>query len=334
MKNFAYTRAGSETEAINLKLGDTKYLGGGTSLVDLMRENIEQPSSLIDIAKLPGSIRSNPNGTIDIDGSITNTQLATDLLIRTEFPCLSQAILAGASGQIRNMATVAGNIMQRTRCYYFYDAQAKCNKRKPESGCDAIDGFNRIHAIFGSSNACIATHPSDMCVALAALDATIIVKNKTQERQILFDTFHRLPGDTPHIETMLDTDEIIKGITISQSNLYKNSTYRKVRDRASYAFSLVSIAGAIEMEGDAIKATRIALGGVAHKPWRAKAAENFLLGKAATSANFLKAANLELECAKAFSHNDFKIELVRRMILNTMLDLSAQNSKNSKELNR
>jgi xanthine dehydrogenase YagS FAD-binding subunit len=235
---------------------------------------------------------------------------------------LSQAILFGASGQIRNMATVGGNLMQRTRCYYFYDGAANCNKRRPNSGCDAIDGFNRMHAILGASESCIATHPSDMCVALAALDATVHVEGKTGKRAIPFNDFHRLPGNTPHIETDLQPDELITSIQIPALDFAKNSLYRKVRDRASYAFALVSVAAALEVENGAIKNVRLALGGVAHKPWRAFEAEKVLAGAQATAETFRRAAEAELASAKGFAHNSFKIELAKRTIVSVFSELT------------
>ena len=254
--------------------------------------------------------------------AVKNTTLANNQLIRTRFPILSQAILFGASGQIRNMATVGGNLLQRTRCYYFYDDAARRNKRKPNSGCDAIGGFNRIHAILGASDSCIATHPSDMCVALAALDAKVFVEGAGGKREINFDDFHKLPENTPQIETDLNGGELITTIEIPRNDFAKNSLYRKVRDRASYAFALVSVAAALEIENNEIKNVRIALGGVAHKPWRAFAAENFLTGKSASEENFRASADAELKAAKGFGHNDFKVELAKRTIVSALKELA------------
>ncbi len=322
MKNFNYQRAESADAAVNYvgQNANSKFLGGGTNLVDLMRENIEQPEMLIDVSRLSDVIEETANG-IRIGAAAKNTAVANHTLIRERFPVLAQAILFGASGQIRNMATVGGNLLQRTRCYYFYDTAAKCNKRVPNLGCDAIGGFNRIHAILGTSDSCIATHPSDMCVALAALDATVFVSGKDGERTIKFNDFHKLPENTPHIETELKIGELITAIEIPNADFAKNSLYRKVRDRASYAFALVSVAAILEVENNEIKNVRLALGGVAHKPWRATEAENFLIGKTATEENFRSAAEAELKDAKGFEHNSFKIELAKRTILGALKEL-------------
>ena len=324
MKNFTYSRAENADAAINL-IGQnphSKFLGGGTNLVDLMRENIEQPESLIDVTRLSKEISETENGGLLVGAAVKNTTLANDERVREKFPVLSQAILFGASGQIRNMATVGGNLLQRTRCYYFYDDAANCNKREPNSGCDAIGGFNRIHAILGTSENCIATHPSDMCVALAALDAVVHVEGKDGKREINFTDFHKLPEDTPQIETKLQDGELITAIEIPKNDFAKNSLYRKVRDRASYAFALVSVAAALEVEDNKVKNVRIALGGVAHKPWRAVEAENFLNEKEATEENFRKAAESELKNAKGFGHNDFKTELAKRTIVSVLNELA------------
>ncbi len=281
MKNFAYARAESVQGAIALlsQNANSKFLGGGTNLVDLMREDVEHPDALIDVTGLSSiGITELPDGGISIGAEVRNTAVANDPLVRERYPVLSQAILFGASGQIRNMATVGGNLMQRTRCYYFYDEASQCNKRTPGAGCDAIGGFNRMHAILGTSESCIATHPSDMCVALAALEAVVHVEGPGGERAIPFEAFHRLPGTTPHIETDLRPDELITSIQLPALPFAKNSRYRKVRDRASYAFALVSVAAALEITDGKIQHVRIALGGVSHKPWRAHAAEEMLQG--------------------------------------------------------
>ena len=324
MKNFAYSRAENAESAINLigQNANSKFLGGGTNLVDLMRENIEQPESLIDVTHLSKEISETENGNLLIGAAVKNTALANNKIIREKFPVLSQAILFGASGQIRNMATVGGNLLQRTRCYYFYDDAANCNKRELNSGCDAIGGFNRIHAILGTSESCIATHPSDMCVALAALDAIVHVESKDGKREINFNDFHKLPENAPNIETELKDGELITAIEIPQNDFAKNSLYRKVRDRASYAFALVSVAAALEVENNEIKNVSIALGGVAHKPWRAFAAEGFLAGKTAAEENYGKAAEEELKNAKGFGHNNFKIELAKRTIVGVLNELA------------
>jgi xanthine dehydrogenase YagS FAD-binding subunit len=325
MKNFAYSRAENAQTAVNLisQTANAKFLGGGTNLVDLMRENVEQPDALVDVTGLPFTqIEELPDGGVSIGAAVKNTAVANHRIIRERFPFLSQAILFGASGQIRNMATVGGNLMQRTRCYYFYDEAASCNKRHPNSGCDAIEGFNRIHSILGASESCIATHPSDMCVALAALEATVHVQGNNGKRAIPFNDFHRLPGNTPHIETDLQSDELITSIQIPTVDFAKNSLYRKVRDRASYAFALVSVAAALEVEDGAIKNVRLALGGVAHKPWRASTAEKILTGATSTQETYRRAAEEELKSARGLAHNSFKIELAKRTIVSVLSELA------------
>ncbi len=324
MNNFTYQRAATADAAINL-IGQTvsaKFLGGGTNLVDLMRENIEQPDALVDVTHLSKEIEETENGGIRIGAAVKNTTLANNEIVRERFPVLSQAIVFGASGQIRNMATVGGNILQRTRCYYFYDTAANCNKREPDSGCDAIGGFNRIHAILGTSDACIATHPSDMCVALTALDAKILIEGANGKREINFNDFYKLPGDTPQIETELQDGELITFVEIPKTDFAANSLYRKVRDRASYAFALVSVSAALEVENDQVKNVRIALGGVAPKPWRAFKAEKFLQNAEATEENYREAAEAELKNAQGFGHNDFKIELAKRTIVSVLNELT------------
>ena len=326
MKNFAYTRADTTGGAIALlsRQANSKFLGGGTNLVDLMRENIEQPDALIDVSGLSSAgISDLPDGGISIGAAVKNSAVANHRLVRERYPLLAQAILFGASGQIRNMATTGGNLMQRTRCHYFYDEAARCNKRVPGSGCDATGGFNRMHAILGASENCIATHPSDMCVALAALDAIVHVEGTGGQRTIPFDAFHRLPGDTPHVETNLRRDELITSIQLPVLPFAKTSRYRKVRDRASYAFALVSVAAALDTENGVIRNVRIALGGVAHKPWRAYQAENLLGGAAVSIETFQRAAEAELTGARGYGYNDFKIELAKRLIVGVLSELSA-----------
>jgi xanthine dehydrogenase YagS FAD-binding subunit len=253
---------------------------------------------------------------------VRNSHLAAHRSIRERFPLLSQAILNGASAQLRNMATTGGNMMQRTRCYYFYDEAARCNKRAPGSGCDALDGFNRIHAILGGSSHCIATHPSDMCVALAALDATVNLVGPSGNRTLAFNDFHRLPGDTPNVDTNLQAGELITSVDLPGSSARLPSTYRKVRDRASYAFALVSVAAALRVDEGKIRDVRLALGGVAHKPWRASIAEAALIGVAPTADAFARAADAELAPAVARTHNAFKIPLARRVIVAVLSELS------------
>jgi xanthine dehydrogenase YagS FAD-binding subunit len=325
VNNFSYTCATTTQDALHLisTQRNAKFLGGGTNLLDLMRENIEQPETLVDVTRLSEAcIADTEDGGISIGAEVKNTAVANHSGIRRCFPVLSQAILFGASGQIRNMATVGGNIMQRTRCYYFYDEAARCNKRAPGSGCDAIGGFNRIHAILGGSEDCIATHPSDMCVALAALGATVHVEGPAGKRSIPFVDFHLLPGQTPHLETVLAANELITAVEIPALAAAKNSMYRKVRDRASYAFALVSVAAALELEDGKVKNVRIALGGVAPKPWRATLAEQALIGVQATPFTFQGAAEKELVSARGYSGNNFKIELAKRTIVSVLTQLA------------
>jgi xanthine dehydrogenase YagS FAD-binding subunit len=330
MKNFAYSRAETVQAAVGLITthANSKFLGGGTNLVDLMRENIEQPDALIDVTRLSpagdahATITELADGGLSIPAAVRNSAVANHRLVRERYPLLSQAILFGASGQIRNMATTGGNLMQRTRCYYFYDEAARCNKRTPGSGCDAIGGFNRMHAILGASDQCIATHPSDMCVALAALDAIVHVQGAGGARTIPINAFHRLPGDTPHVETSLKPDELITAIHLPTLLFAKNSRYRKVRDRASYAFALVSVAAALETENGAIWNVRLALGGVAHKPWRAYTAEKAMTGEKPSRETFERAAEAELSAARGYAYNDFKIELAKRTMVSVLSELA------------
>lgn len=324
MTPFTYARAHDAAEALRLgAVGDAKYLGGGTNLIDLMRETIEKPHALVDVTGLPTGIEETASGGLMIGGAARNTAIAEHGLVRERYPTLARAILAGASGQIRNMATAAGNLLQRTRCAYFYDDEgARCNKRAPGTGCDAIEGFNRIHAVLGASPACVATHPSDMCVALAALDAVVHVDGDDGARTIPLVDFHCLPGDTPNVETALTTHELITAIELPRSDLAARSTYRKVRDRASYAFALVSVAAALRVEDGRVADIRLALGGVAHKPWRATTAEAMLRGGPADTAAFLAAAEAELADARPLKDNGFKIELARRTIAAVLGELA------------
>jgi xanthine dehydrogenase YagS FAD-binding subunit len=324
MNPFGYERANDTAEALRL-IGESgaKYLGGGTNLVDLMRETLEKPSTLVDVTGLSQSIEESEGGGLLIGAGARNTAVAEHFAVRTRYPVLARAILAGASAQIRNMATVGGNLLQRTRCAYFYDDDgSRCNKRSPGQGCDAIDGFNRMHAILGASPACVATHPSDMCVALAALDAIVHLKGSGGERTLPLTEFHQLPGEHPEVETALEPGELITAVEIRPFPFSQRSTYRKVRDRSSYAFALVSVAAAIEIDNGKVKDIRLALGGVAHKPWRAWAAEAALKGKPATEQNFRAAAEAELSMAKALRDNAFKIELAKRTIVAVLGELS------------
>ncbi len=325
MTPFKYTRAKSVTTALQSLAANpnAKLLAGGTNLVDLIKEDVEHPDELIDISNLQGDkltgvtkiIAGANTGGVAIGGLGKNTDTANHPLIRQNFPLLAQAILAGASAQIRNMATNGGNLIQRTRCPYFYDIAMPCNKREPGTGCGAMEGVNRMHAIFGWSATCVAVHPSDMCIALAALDAVVKVLGPNgQQRSIPFSDFHRLPGDTPQQDNNLNPGELVVSIEIPKNNFAANSYYLKVRDRASYAFALISVAAALETNDGKIKAARIALGGVAHKPWRAFKAEQFLTGKDATEANFKAAGELAMQEAKTLEHNKFKVELCQRAI--------------------
>ena len=316
MLNFTYSQAMTDNDAIAGHDAQTQYLAGGTSLIDLMKLHVENPPRLIDINPLPlNKVETQPDGSVRIGAMVRNSDLAYHETIQKSYPVLSSAILQGASAQLRNMASTGGNLLQRTRCYYFRDTAMPCNKREPGSGCSAIEGFNRIHAILGTSKACIATHPSDMCVALAALDATVQVKGPKGERTISFTDFHRLPGDAPQKDTNLEPGELITYITLPALPFAARSHYLKVRDRASYAFALVSVASALDVQGGVIKQARIALGGVAHKPWRAEHAEKLLVGKPANEAAFQMAAAEAVRGARTFKYNAFKVELAKRAIV-------------------
>ena len=324
MTPFTYARADDAADALRLAGADdgARYLGGGTNLIDLMREGIERPATVVDVTGLSDAITAGEDGGLMIGAAAKNTALAANRTVRERYPLLSRAILAGASGQIRNMATVGGNILQRTRCTYFYDDAARCNKRVPGAGCDAIGGFNRIHAVLGASPACVATHPSDMCVALTALDAVVRLEGPDGARTVPLAQFHVLPGETPEVETVLRRHELITAVSIPALPFGARSTYRKVRDRASYAFALVSVAAAIDIEGGAIRDVRMALGGVAAKPWRASVAEDMLRGKPATEANLMAAAAAELAGAKGLRDNAFKIELAKRAMVAALGELA------------
>jgi len=321
MNNFEYARASDVTDAIRLKAADaaTKFIAGGTNLVDLMKYEVERPARLIDISRLPlRSVEETDDGGVRIGALVPNSDLAYHPLIERSYPLLSSAILAGASAQLRNMASTGGNLMQRTRCAYFYDVATPCNKRTPGSGCAARSGLNRGHAILGTSEACIATHPSDMGVALAALDATVHVAGAGGTRSIALIDFHRLPGDTPELDNNLRADEIITAIELPPQGFATNYSYLKIRDRLSYAFALVSVAAALELENGRIRVARLALGGVAHKPWRDIAVEALLRGQAPSRDLFGAAADALLKDAKGFAHNTFKIGLARRAIIRTL----------------
>ena len=321
MINFQYARASDVTEAVRMIASDptAKFIAGGTNLIDLMKEDVERPSRLIDISRLPlKTVEETAAGGLRIGALVPNSDLAYHPLIEQRYPILSSAILAGASQQLRNMASTGGNLLQRTRCAYFYDTATACNKREPGTGCSAISGINRGHAILGASDSCIATHPSDMCVALMALDARVQMMGPEGARVVAFSDFHRLPGNTPQIDTNLHANEIVTAVELPAKGFPANYSYLKIRDRLSYAFALVSIAAALDLEGGTIKEARLALGGVAHKPWRDTAAEAALRGQAASEANFTRAAELLLRDARGYEHNAFKIDLARRGIVRTL----------------
>jgi xanthine dehydrogenase YagS FAD-binding subunit len=321
MNPFHYSKPASVLDAINLAGPASRFIAGGTNLLDLMKENLTRPEHLIDITGLPlNSISETAKGGLLIGALVSNADLAWHPLIEQRYPLVSQAILAGASPQLRNMASTGGNLLQRTRCYYFYDAQVPCNKREPGSGCPARDGLNRIHAIFGASEQCVATHPSDLCVALAVLDAVVHVQGRGGERSIEFADFHRLPGDAPQRDNQLADDELITAIELPPAGFAGHSHYLKVRDRASYAFALVSVAAALEMSGPVIREARLALGGVAHKPWRDKAVETWLAGKPVSRETFTAAADALLQNAEPLEHNAFKVKLARRAIVRALSD--------------
>jgi xanthine dehydrogenase YagS FAD-binding subunit len=324
MNAFTYARAEDVNDAVRRGSNvDAKYLGGGTNLVDLMRETLERPSSLVDVTGLSNAITEREDGSILIGAAAKNTAVAEHVGVRTRYPVLARAILAGASGQIRNMATVGGNVLQRTRCTYFYDDDgSRCNKRNPGQGCDALEGFNRIHAILGASASCVATHPSDMCVALAALDSVVHVTGGQGERTIALADLYCLPGDHPEVETTLRPGELITAVELAPLAFAEHSIYRKVRDRASYAFALVSVAAAMDIEDGSVKSVRLALGGVAPKPWRALKLEASLTGQPSTDESFLAAAEAELADAQPLTHNKFKVELAKRTIVAVLAELA------------
>jgi len=329
MNNITYHQAKNISDATSAAAQnkEAKFIAGGTNLIDLMKYRIENPDQLIDLTKLAfDKIENTKNGGLRLGALVTNADTAYHPEVEKRYPLVAKAILSGASAQLRNAATNGGNLLQRTRCYYFYDTATPCNKREPGSGCSAIKGFNRIHAILGTSEACIATHPSDLCVALAALDATVQVTGADGDRSIPFLEFHRLPGDTPAVDTNLRPDEVITAIDLPAQNFSKHFAYVKVRDRPSYAFAVVSAAAAIELEGDKIKDIRVALGGVAHKPWRKPEVEKKVIGKTANEATYKKLAEELIAGAEGFSHNAFKIPLVKKTIVRALTEAVAKNS--------
>jgi xanthine dehydrogenase YagS FAD-binding subunit len=317
MTPFTFARAADAADAVRQgHVAGARYLGGGTNLVDLMRVTVEHPAMLVDVTGLSGAIEELPDGGLLIGAAATNTAVAEHHAVRTRLPMLTRAITAGASAQIRNMATVGGNILQRTRCAYFYDHDgSRCNKREPGQGCDAIDGFNRMHAILGASAHCVATHPSDMCVALAALGAVVHLQDLEGSRVVPLTDFHLLPEDHPERETVLRPGELITAVEVPALPFAAHSAYRKVRDRASYAFALVSVAAALDVQDGIVRDVRLALGGVAHKPWRAFTAEHLLKGRPASEVLFTAAAAAELADARPLRDNAFKADLARRAIV-------------------
>ena len=326
MNQFSYVRVTSKESAIAAMAKDktAMFLAGGTNLIDLMKSGVTSPERLVDINNVPLATIEETKAGLRIGALAKNTTVAENALVIKHFPLLSLALKAGASPQLRNMATVGGNMMQRTRCHYFYDNALPCNKRSPGSGCGAIGGFNRMHAIFGASDKCIAVHPSDMCVALTALDATVTVAGPKGERKIPFGDFHRLPGDTPEQDNNLQRGELIIAVDIPFNQLSGHTHYLKVRDRASYAFALVSVGAAMQISGGNITDVRLAMGGVAHKPWRLKEAEAWLKGKPATEENFRKAAGMAMAQAKSQGANEFKLTLAPNTIVEALKTAAAQ----------
>ncbi len=327
MKTFQYARADSAETAVREAIAQgAKFIAGGTNLLDLMKLQVETPEKLVDITRLPlGEIEQREDYGLTIGALVPNSDLAADRRVIDGYEVLSRALLAGASGQLRNKATTAGNLLQRTRCYYFYDTASPCNKREPGSGCGAIGGFNRILAVLGTSESCIASHPSDMAVAMRALDATIVtLKSDGDRRRIAIGDFYRLPGNTPHIETALEPGELITAIELPAPVEGAKHLYRKVRDRASYAFALVSVAGVVKMDGDTIASAALAFGGLGTMPWRDAGVEAALVGRPATTATFEAAADALLADARGYGSNDFKIPLARRTLIASLRDLTGR----------
>ncbi len=320
MIQFEYVKPTTQKAAVNAvaKNSNAQFIAGGTNLVDLMKRGVTAPQKLVDINSLPLKEIKKNTGNLYIGALALNSAVADNKLVLQHQPLLAQALAAGASPQLRNMATVGGNIMQRTRCSYFYDTVLPCNKREPGTGCSAMEGYNRMHAIFGASASCIAVHPSDMCVALAALEAVVVVSGPAGDRRIPFADFHRLPGETPQFDNNLKKGELIVAVEIPDNTLANNVYYLKVRDRASYAFALVSVAAALQLNNGRIEKVRLAMGGVAHKPWRLFEAENMLVGKEASTENFKAAARVAMAGAKAYEHNAFKLKMAPNSILEAL----------------
>lgn len=327
MRPFRYERATDIADAVTMVAGSptSAFLAGGTNLVDHMRLGVTNPDLLVDVRRLTSDrIEELPGGRIRIGAGMSNSDLAVDRTIRRRYPVLSQAILSGASGQLRNMATVGGNLLQRTRCVYFQDLTTPCNKRDPGSGCSAREGFQRDNAIFGTSTACVAVHPSDMAIAMAALDAEVHTRGPEGERTIPLSEFHRLPGDEPQRDTVLERGELITAVELPDLPIAANSRYRKVRDRASYAFALVSVAAALDVADGSVADVRVALGGVAHKPWRARKLEATLRGQPATEASFAAAVDAELADARTQPGNAFKVQLAHNAVVRTLAELGGE----------
>ena len=324
MRAFTYERPDDMANAlVGIGKPGAKFLAGGTNLLDLMKVEAETPQHLVDVSRLPLVDIVEDNGGLRVGAMVTNADLAANGLVRERYPMLSRALLNGASGQLRNQATTGGNLLQRTRCYYFYDSSAPCNKRAPGSGCSALQGFNRIHAILGASDACIAVHPSDMAVALAALDAEVQVQSAKGKRRIKITDFHRLPEATPQKETNLNNGELITAVILPPPPA-GGQVYRKVRDRASYDFALVSVAALVDLDGERIRSARIALGGVAHKPWRALEAERGLVGATVSDDAFAAAGEAAVKGAQGRGHNDFKIMLAARTVARALTEAAQQ----------
>jgi xanthine dehydrogenase YagS FAD-binding subunit len=325
MNQFQYVRAAKPQAAIDAVAQDAnaKFIAGGTNLVDLMKRGVMTPQKLVDINRLPFNKIEREGSGLRIGALALNSAVADDKQVRERQPLLALALNAGASGQLRNMATVGGNMLQRTRCAYFYDLTMPCNKREPGTGCGALEGINRMHAIFGFSDKCIAVHPSDMSVALVALDATVLVSGPKGDRRIAFADLHRLPGDHPEKDTTLEAGELITAVDVPDGPFTKHVHYQKVRERASYAFALLSVAAALDLDGTTIKGARLAMGGVAHKPWRLAAAEQALVGKPATEETFRQAAAVAMQGAKAFKHNAYKLRLGPNTIVQALRTAAA-----------
>lgn len=333
MKHFAYVRAGSVDEAVDAfarhPRAGARFLGGGTNLVDLMKLGVETPDLVIDVSRLPlDGIDEAPDGTLHIGATVRNSDLAAHPTVRTRYPALSQALLSGASGQLRNTATTGGNLLQRTRCPYFQDTSKPCNKREPGTGCPAREGTHRELAVLGHSAHCVATHPSDMAVALAALDATVHLRGPQGERTVTVTDFHRLPGDRPDQDTVISPGELIIGVTLPPPGPAKvPSAYRKARDRASYAFALASVAAVLEVDNDIVRHAALAFGGLAHRPWRARAAEEVLRGAPATTETYARAADAELDAAAPLRDNGFKVALARNLAVSVLAELASPDAR-------